>query len=61
MPIEIRELHIKVTVTNPSGEPQSATRPPQTSQNGRPAADREKLVAECVEKVLEILETKNER
>ena len=62
MPIEIRELHIKVSVTNPDA-----------SHNGnkRATADREasdsttnnteQIVAACVEKVMEILKNKTER
>jgi hypothetical protein len=62
MPIEIKELHIRVTVS--------------TSQSGQPPEDqaaaaggagiggddaKEAMVAECVEQVLHILENKTER
>ncbi len=57
MPIEIRELHIKAVI-NQDGNQQTgsgpATSPPAP-------ADTNKLVAECVEKVLEILKQRNER
>lgn len=59
MPVEIRELHIRVAVTTPaSGAPASAP-----SSGGGPDTDaaREALVAECVEQVLRILEQKGER
>jgi hypothetical protein len=61
MPIEIKELHIRVSVNPP--------------QNGTPGADvksgagngsssdekRSALVAECVEQVMEVLQSKSER
>ena len=59
MPIEIKELHIRVAVN--------------TAQSGQPPADqaaaagvggddaKEAMVAECVEQVLRILENKMER
>ena len=62
MPIEIKELHIRVAVS--------------TSQSGQPTEDqvaagvaadivgddaKEAMVAECVEQVLHILENKRER
>ncbi|MGR9045177.1 MAG: DUF5908 family protein [Gammaproteobacteria bacterium] len=62
MPIEIKELHIKVSV-NPAKEAEPAAG--QTAQGGNnPAAaqvDKEALIAECVEQVLQILHTKMER
>ena len=55
MPIEIRELHIKAIVNQE--DQQNGTRP---SRRGSPV-DQSKLVAECLEKVLEILRRKKER
>lgn len=59
MPIEIRELHIRVAV---DGETTASSTP---SGNAEPAsadaADREALVAECVEQVLQILQARTER
>lgn len=62
MPIEIKELHIKVSVNPAKGaEPAagqtseaSGTKPVQT-------VDKEALIAECVEQVLQILHTRMER
>ena len=60
MPVEIRELIIKVSVTSPentgagSGNSSSGT-----NQSGN--INKEEIVAECVEKVMEILQHKNER
>ena len=61
MPIEIKELHIKVTV-EPSKEGKSS--PAQAQGGDKPAAaqvDKEALIAECVEQVLQILHNKRER
>ncbi|MFL9912280.1 DUF5908 family protein [Paraburkholderia sp. RL17-337-BIB-A] len=63
MPIEIKELHIRVTV---------AGLPPGTSANAghggahdashdAQGAAKDELVAECVEQVLHILQAKKER
>ncbi len=64
MPIEIRQLVIRATVIDEEGEPHGAERTPS---GGLPAArrdpkkERERLVAECVEQVLEILREGRER
>ena len=66
MPIEIKELHIKVTVSdntqgaqsqtnNGSGANSSATTTPQSGGN------TSAIVQECVDKVLEILKNKTDR
>lgn len=52
MPIEIQELHIRINVE----EPQAGEERPE---NGR--EERERLVTEVVEKVMEVLSTKEER
>ena len=62
MPVEIRELHIKVSVTSPDTS-QAAAR---SASSGAGAAvsntnNTEEIVAACVEKVLEILKNKTER
>ena len=52
MPIEIKELHIKVAVNST----------PHSGGAGVPQSDaRDALVAECVEQVLQILQNKAER
>ncbi|SFQ46426.1 DUF5908 family protein [Parafilimonas terrae] len=55
MPIEIRELQIKVAVQQTPPSQQG------TSNASSSAADNDAIVAACVEQVLEILERKNER
>ncbi len=53
MPVEIRELVIKTTVTD-------AAAPPAAQPMDRPEALRE-IVAACVEEVLDKLERQSER
>lgn len=60
MPIEIKELHIKAVVNQAEHQASSG------AGNGAAGAslsseETDKLVAECVEKVLEILRQRNER
>ncbi|REG99109.1 DUF5908 family protein [Flavobacterium aquicola] len=53
MPIEIKELHIKINVnenSNPGAEPASSS-----------SAAEKDIVAECVEQVMKIIERKKER
>lgn len=58
MPVEINELHIRVSVVAPSsGRPAGAPTPP-----GDPdGTGTEALVAECVEHVLQVLADRGER
>jgi len=62
MPIEIRELHIKVSVTSPEANQLSSN---LTSTGSGSAitntAYTEIIVSACVEKVMEILKNKTER
>ena len=51
MPIEIKELHIKINV-NEGSKPASPTVPKSKSEDA---------VAECVEQVMKIMERKKER
>ncbi len=61
MPIEIKELHIRVTVNTSQGG-QAADGAPAAGKPG-PAADESKdaIVAECVEQVLQIIQNRAER
>ena len=65
MPIEIRELHIKVIIDPNNSPNQNANAGgPATSGNlgsNNGDSDRDALVAECVEQVMAILQAKNER
>jgi uncharacterized membrane-anchored protein len=58
MPIEIKELHIKVTVNATEGaSPNQQT----VTQDSKSDVDRQNIISECVEQVLEILQNKSER
>lgn len=60
MPIEIKELTVKVTV-NPTSD--GGTSPP-SSREGRSipgTTDKEEIIAECVEQVMERIKDKTER
>jgi hypothetical protein len=62
MPIEIRELHIKVSVTSPQTDQVASTNQSPGGGSGEAMGnEREKIVAACVEKVMEILQNKSER
>jgi hypothetical protein len=64
MPIEIRELHIRVAVSPPqgagSGSAGPATPTPAVGA-GAGIQPQEALVAECIEQALRILQNKMER
>lgn len=64
MPIEIKELHIKVVVNTGSAEPVTSGTPNNimgNNANRSAVGDKESIVAECVEQVLDILQHKRER
>ncbi|MBI5917355.1 MAG: hypothetical protein HY842_18460 [Bacteroidetes bacterium] len=56
MPIEIKELHIKAVINQEGGQS-----PAGSAAGAASAPDKGRIVAECVEKVLEILKQQNER
>lgn len=57
MPIEIRELHIKVAVTGGTG----GASPPAGGGDAAGEQAQQAIVAQCVEQVLRILQNKTER
>lgn len=57
MPLEIKELHIRVTVNQP--QPESGTAPAAQSSGAKP--DEQVLIQQCVEQVIEIFNNKSER
>ena len=61
MPVEIRELQIKVTVNQPQsgGGEGGSSAPAQQSDATQPST--EKLIADAVEQVMTILQNKEER
>lgn len=58
MPLEIKELHIKVTVNQPQGNTNL-----QSTAAGNTTAQEEKeaLIRQCVEEVLQVIHDKKER
>jgi hypothetical protein len=64
MPIEIKELYIRVAV-NSSQNGQASERQTATASDnigtGAGDTDKEAIVAECVEQVLQVLQYKKER
>ncbi len=57
MPLEIRELHIKATVAEQGGQSSSSS----SSESSAGGQDKEAIVSECIERVLQILKDKQER
>ena len=57
MPIEIRELTIKVTVDQPSPKAQQSA----GSTPGGAKDDKDGILSQCVEQVLTIIQNKKER
>ncbi len=60
MPIEIKELYIKVTVNEPHPEAQSSSDNSQQGGGGKEDG-KDAIIAQCVEQVMEILNNKEER
>ncbi len=58
MPIEIRELNIKVSVNQ--NHPEQGNEPSAGSPAGA-MPDKDEIISECVEQVMELLKLKNDR
>lgn len=63
MPIEIKELHIRVAVTTPKSGQSSGAQTAAAGGGGSAVTNdaKEAIVAECVEQVLQIIKSKAER
>ena len=62
MPIEIRELNIRVSVNqSPAESNESGGAASGGGQQGGGGGDKDQIVAECVEQVMDILKNKLER
>jgi hypothetical protein len=59
MPVEIRELHIRVAV-NPGPASQGQASAAESADHGS-GSDKDAIVAECVEQVMQIIQSKKER
>jgi hypothetical protein len=58
MPVEIRELHIKVTVNQPPQQNEAGVAP---AVSKKAEDDKELIINHCVEEVMEIINNKKER
>ena len=63
MPIEIKELHIKIAVNAPqNGQGANSQNPPAAiGSNNKASLDKDEIVAECIDQVFKILKNKMER
>jgi hypothetical protein len=61
MPLEIKELHIKVTVNQPSQGQQSTGASVGGAGGGKAGDDKEAIISQCVDEILEIINNKKER
>ena len=62
MPIEIRELHIRVNVTPPATRQEgAAATTSQAGENSTSAKEKQEIIAECVEQVMKMLKNQKER
>ena len=61
MPIEIRELHIKMNVTPSAGASGGAAAGATAAEGEAQRASEEELVTRCVEQVMELLRNRRER
>ncbi len=61
MPIEIRELHIRVTVNQPEGAAAGGQSGTSADAGTGSSGDKDALVRQCAEEVLRILRDERER
>ncbi|WP_442499427.1 DUF5908 family protein [Methylobacter sp. sgz302048] len=61
MPIEIKELHINVTIDATPQTPNAVGPAGGGAAVGNNEIDKDAIIAECVDQVLQILQNKKER
>jgi Family of unknown function (DUF5908) len=61
VPIEIKELHIKVTVNDTQSGSQKPIQANGAGSTGTSPFDKDTIVAECVEQVFLIMDNRRER
>lgn len=63
MPLEIRELHIKVNVGGAAGGGggEGGTSAPAPKSAKEQGEDKDRLVAQCVDEVMQVLKDRKER
>ena len=59
MPLEIKELHIRVSVNQPQQNEQASAASP--ARGKKEEDEKEALVKQCIEQVLEVIKNKKER
>lgn len=57
MPLEIKELHIRVTVN----QPQSDGQVPPAADASAQKDDKNGVIQQCIEQVIDLINAKNER
>lgn len=57
MPLEIKELHIRVTVN----QPQAGGDAPPASGTSAKDDDKDGVIRQCIEQVVDMINAKNER
>lgn len=60
MPLEIKELHIKVSVGGAAGAGGSGDAPVQKTPKEE-GEDKDRLLAQCVDEVMQVLRNRKER
>ncbi|MBN1929442.1 MAG: hypothetical protein JW764_07870 [Chlorobiaceae bacterium] len=61
MPVEIRELHIRVTVSESGTQRDSRSDVSRGAEGVDNEPARDELVAECIEQMVKIMQNKRER
>lgn len=61
MPLEIRELHIKVNVGGASGGGEGGSTAPAPKTSKEEGEDKDRLVAEAVDGIMKVLRDRKER
>ena len=59
MPVEIRELTIKIDVR--AGAPAGSNEPVRSAENASAAADPDQILKSCVDEVMQLLRSRAER
>ncbi len=59
MPIEIKELNIRINVNQ--GQPEQTNSPHEGRNDAQALPDKNEIMADCVEQVMELLKNKQER
>ncbi len=63
MPVEIKELHIRMAVSGKPPEPAKGAQQggSKSDEHGGGGGNADEIIEECVERVLQILQAKKER